>query len=157
MPHMPWKPELLNIHFNLQEILQIRSSWVGQNPNKIFVNIRPKINNRCCTLICVRSQSISGIFHNNGWRHCAFLYRNRLHVCIPYICGQLFRTCFRPWLHEGRVTLVLGLTIFVGVPRRKKTKDLALLALGTPYLHVNRAFVWFFFQTSFVFLFVMYM
>jgi hypothetical protein len=30
------------------------------------------------------------------------------------------------------------ISFVIGVPRGKKTKDLAL-ALGTPYLHVNRA------------------
>jgi hypothetical protein len=44
----------------------------------------------------------------------------------------LFLRIIRLCLHEGRVTLVLGLTLLIAVPRGKKTKDLAL-ALVTPY------------------------
>jgi hypothetical protein len=44
----------------------------------------------------------------------------------------------RPCSHEGRVTIAAELFCFCcGVPRGKKTKDFAL-AIGTPYLHVNR-------------------
>jgi hypothetical protein len=55
-------------------------------------------------------------------------------LCVVSVCFYV-RRC----LHEGRVTLALGLTLLLLVSQgERKPKDLVLV-LETSYLHVNRA------------------